>query len=103
MDIVNPILSGSTIVSGSLTYTAGSSVSASYAVTSSFSDGTLSASFADNATSASFANNAITSSFNITSSNGNSNSGSITWWLGTQAEFNAISESTDLGKVYFII
>lgn len=46
---------------------------------------------------------AISSSISTNSVNGNTNSGSISWWSGTQAEFNIISSSAELGKIYFVI
>lgn len=47
--------------------------------------------------------NAISSSISTNSVNGNTNSGSISWWSGTQTEFNIISSSAELGKIYFVI
>jgi len=46
---------------------------------------------------------AISSSISTNSVNSNTNSGSISWWSGTQAEFNAISSSAEVGKIYFVI
>lgn len=46
---------------------------------------------------------AISSSISTNSVNSNTNSGSISWWSGTQAEFNIISSSAELGKIYFVI
>jgi hypothetical protein len=110
-------------ITGSLTYGDGSIVSASFSETASFYGGSVtSASFSETAsfyggsvTSASFSETAsfyggsVTSASHAESSsitshieNYNTTSGSLSFWQGSQAEYNAISNSADPNTVYFV-
>jgi hypothetical protein len=79
--------------------------SASYATTASYIqasgvDGTVA-----NATTASFAStisNTITGSITTQVDNQNASSGSISFWQGSQTEYDAISSSADPNTVYFV-
>ena len=78
-------------------YTGSAEITGSLTVTGSIlTDSTIEA-------TASYAISSSISSISTNSVNSNTNSGSISWWSGTQAEFNAISSSADLGKIYFVI
>jgi hypothetical protein len=66
----------------------------------------VSASYAQNAataTSASFATTASFSTISNTVYNNNTSSGSIGFWQGTTAEYNAISGSASNSIIYFVI
>ncbi len=104
-------------ITGSLTYGDGSIVSASFSESSSIAiqaDSTTSASVAGTADTASVsisssqAENSDSSSFSESSSitshieNYNTTSGSLSLWQGSQAEYNAISNSSDPNTLYFV-
>ena len=108
-------VSGS-IETASLAYTASYAVTASYALNAGAGSGfpfsgsaeitgslTVTGSILTDSTIEATASYAISSSISTNSVNGNTNSGSISWWSGTQTEFNAISSSAELGKIYFVI
>jgi hypothetical protein len=104
------ILDNNIITSASHAITALSASYADYAVTVSGSIETASLAYTASYVAASnidgtvtSASYAISSSISTNSVNGNTNSGSISWWSGTQTEFNAISSSAELGKIYFVI
>ena len=94
-------------ITGSLTYGDGSIVSASFSETASFYGGSVtSASFSE---TASFYGGSVTSASHAESSsitshieNYNTTSGSLSFWQGSQAEYNAISNSADPNTVYFV-
>ena len=95
------VAKGGHIISGSLS----NAISSSYATTASYIqasgvDGTVA-----NATTASFAStisNTITGSITTQVDNQNTNSGSLSFWQGSQTEYDALG-SYDQSTVYFIV
>ena len=78
-------------ITGSLTYGDGSIVSASFSETASFYGGSVTS-----------ASHAESSSITSHIENYNTTSGSLSFWQGSQAEYNAISNSADPNTVYFV-
>jgi hypothetical protein len=82
------------------------SISASHTEgTASISNFATSASFVETAQTASFVETAQTASYALISSqsvNNNSASGSLSFWQGSQAEYDLISASADPNTVYFV-
>jgi len=90
----NAILSGSIQISGSLNVNSND-----------LSNGAVSSSYSDTAVSASYAStisNTITGSITTQVDNQNTNSGSLSFWQGSQTEYDAISSSADPNIVYFV-
>ena len=87
--------------------------SASFAETASFVETAQTASFVETAQTASFYGGSVTSaSFSETASyshiasqsvNNNTASGSLSFWQGSQAEYDLISASADNNTIYFVI
>ena len=90
----NPILSGSIQISGSLNVNSND-----------LSNGAVSSSYATTALTASFAStisNTITGSLSTKVDNQNVSSGSLSFWQGSQTEYDAISSSADPDTVYYV-
>jgi len=84
-------------------------ISSSHSETASYFGGevknAISASYVENAISASYVKNSESSSFSLLSSksiNNNASSGSLSFWQGSQSEYNLISASADNSTIYFI-
>ena len=100
---------GGSVTSASLAETAsfygGSVTSASLAETASFVETAQTASFVETAQTASFVETAQTASYALVASqsvNNNTSSGSLSFWQGSQAEYDLISASADQNTVYFV-
>jgi len=75
------------------------------AISASYVENAISASYVENAISASYVKNSESSSFSLLSSksiNNNASSGSLSFWQGSQSEYNLISASADNSTIYFI-
>lgn len=94
MIIANPILSGSVQISGSLNVN-GESIGAN-SVSSSYSTTSVTSSFALTVS------NSVTGSLTTKVDNQNANSGSLSFWQGSQAEYDALG-LYDQSTVYFIV
>tara|TARA_B100000497_G_C7521793_1_gene317041 strand:+ start:280 stop:558 length:279 start_codon:yes stop_codon:yes gene_type:complete len=87
----NAILSGSIQISGSLNVNSND-----------LSNGAVSSSHATTASFASTISNTVTGSLSIKVDNQNVNSGSLSFWQGSQTEYDAISSSADPDTVYYV-